>query len=165
MTELTTAPSGAPAQAADKLAVLRNGAVVTLTMAQLADAMFAAALSLSAGALAGRPSNSAGPPQEITLGAGLAMGGNALLANGRDHLGLTLLPSYDAYAELIVNSAGRPARMPLAWLRASLPFVAGDGVTIDSNGVITFAVNAPAGALLTEAGVALRDEIGAPILV
>jgi hypothetical protein len=111
MTDLLDVPDGSPAEPGDLVMVLRAGAPMTITIAELA-ATFQDAINLAAGTLVGRSSNTAGGPQQITFGPGATLAGTEFLLNGEDHLGFTLLAAADFNCELIVNSAGQPARLP-----------------------------------------------------
>lgn len=143
MTELTTASDGAPAQATDKIMLVRaNGTAVTVTIAELA-ATFQAALSVPAGAILGRVSSAgAGGPQTLATGAGIAVAGGTLVANGNDHLGLNLLPTWDGQAEFVVNAGSRPSRAPASMVADY------------------FAGRSPPPMLLDENGSPLRDQNG-----
>ena len=163
MPDLSTAPDGVPVAPSDKIALLRGGQLYSVTIGELA-ATFQPALTLTAGQLLGRDSNAPGVPQALAVGAGLSVAGEQLIANGEDHLGLNLLPWLDNQAELIVNSAGRPSRLPLSMLRGAFPFSAGAGVSIDANGVISIAVTVPADAWLDENHLPVTDQNGQPIL-
>lgn len=125
MTDLTTVADGAPAQTTDEVMLLRGTTVVTVTIAELLAQTFQAALSLNAGTVLGRSSLTAGGPQPLAFGPGVTEAAGAILANGTDHLGLTLLTDFDVQAELIVNSAERPSRLPvpllLEWLYSIPP--------------------------------------------
>ena len=94
-----------------------------------------ASITLAPGALLGRVSTSAGGPEPVAIGAGLAVSGLALAATGADHLAFPVTPGLLAGDEVVVNSGSAPRRMPATALRRL--FSAGTGVQIDAAGVIS----------------------------
>lgn len=150
MTDLTTVADGAPARPSDQIMLIRGGQPVLVTIAELATT-FQGAISLAHGTLLGRISNLPGGPQALTPGLGVAIAGTELLADGADHLSLNLLQTMDITAEMVVNSAGQPARLPFSALLAYLQI---------STGILTF----PSGALLDETGAMLLDENGLSLI-
>jgi hypothetical protein len=136
MTEITTVGDGSPVLSTDRILLVRAGVALTVTVAELVASTFQAALSLEEATLLGRSSNSTGGPQAIGVSTGLAIAEDVLVANGDDHAGLFLLSWMDQNAELIVNSAGVPSRLPFAFVgeyfQSSLGNVA--SVWLDQNG-------------------------------
>ena len=119
MPDLTTASDAGALQSTDKIVVIRGTTAYTITIAELAST-FQDALSASQGELFGRTASGSGAPQPVGLGPGLGIGGGELLPNGDDHLSFAILETMDLSAEFIVNSAGSPARIPFALVRALL---------------------------------------------
>ena len=159
MTEVTTLPDTSPLTGTDQVLVLRGGQAYHVTFAELT-AQLQIAIPLQAGTLAGRSTAGTGAPQQVGLGAGVAMAAGSLVANGNDHPGFRLLSTMDVQAELVVNSAGLPARLPFSVMRGYYPFSAGNGVSIDANGVISVSLTPDPKALLIEDGAALYLENG-----
>ena len=105
---------------------------------------------LAAGpALLGRPSASTGSPHTVGLGAGVSIGGGALQANARDHATLALLGAIDLQAEVIVNSGGIPARLPLPLIISFVLAQAGVSLTVPPGTSMDFSNPANSGLIPT----------------
>lgn len=104
-----------------------------------------ASITLTPGALLGRVSASAGGPEPVAAGVGLAVAGGALTATAADHPLLPVAVALSVGDEVIVNSGAVPRRMPAAALRGL--FSAGTGVQITPAGVISAPANGGSGVL------------------
>lgn len=93
------------------------------------------AISLATTKLLGRVSPTAGGPEPVSLGAGLAIAGGTIAATGGDHLQLPGAAALGSGDEVVVNSGGAAKRMAAVALRAL--FSAGSGITIDGSGIIS----------------------------
>jgi len=138
MPDLLTLPEGAPIQTTDEVMIVRGDETYAVTVAQLLTGL-QAALSLSQNTLLGRTAAGAGAPAALPLGAGVALSGGALVANATDHLALTALGSMDAAADLVVNSAGAPRRLPWplvqSFMKNQLAWLDGAGAPSNTLGV------------------------------
>lgn len=129
MTDITQLPQD-PANTAPTLTDLIAAWRVTTTSAvayTVAELRYGlqAAVTLSPLTLWANPTSGSAAPVATALGAGLGFGSGALLATGADHLGFERLSAFDGNAEIIVNSAGVPARMPMALFQIGGGAVAG----------------------------------------
>ena len=93
-----------------------------------------AAVTLAPAKLLGRVSPTAGGPEPVDVGLGLAIRGAALAATGLDHAQFEAAAGLSFGDEVVLNSAGQPRRLPATALRGL--FSAGPGVTLQ-NGVIS----------------------------
>ena len=93
------------------------------------------AISLVSGKLLGRVSTTAGGPEPVGVGSGLAVAAGVIAATGDDHTRLPISTSLLAGDEVVVNSAGSAKRMAATSLRNL--FTAGTGVSIDGSGTIS----------------------------
>lgn len=138
MPDLLTLPEGAPIQTTDEVLIVRGVQTYAVTVAQLLTGL-QAVLSLSQNTLLGRSVSGTGAPAALPLGAGVALSGGALVATATDHLALTELESMDAAADLIVNSAGAPRRLPWplvqAFMKNQLAWLDGAGPPANTLGV------------------------------
>ena len=149
MTDLTTVPDASPLLSTDKILIMRSGGVFTITFAELLTQV-QVEVSAIGPVLLGRIAGTAGGPQTVALGSGVAIGGGALNANGDDHTGLALLGEIDLQAELVVNSGAAPARLPLPLLlNALLSSVVWSSLPTAPDGL-------PSGALYWNGGVLCR---------
>ncbi len=127
-------PAATAIQTTDLLPVSQGGATRALTIGGLLSST-QAAISLASGKLLGRASPTAGGPEPIGLGPGLAVVSGSIAATAGDHLGLPQATALLPADEVIVNTDGAAKRMPSAMLRAL--FRAGSGVSIDGDGVVS----------------------------
>ena len=93
------------------------------------------AISLAATKLLGRVSPTAGGPEPVSVGLGLAMTAGTMTATGADHLQFPASAALGAGDEVLVNSGGAAKRMAATALRGL--FSAGGGIAIDGSGVIS----------------------------
>ena len=127
-------PAASAIQTTDLLPVSQGGTTRALTIGGLLSST-QAAISLASGKLLGRVSQTAGGPEPIGLGAGLAVVSGSIAATGADHLALPAAAGLLPADEVIVNTGGTAKRMASTMLRAL--FSAGSGVAIDADGVIS----------------------------
>ena len=127
-------PTASQVTAADELPISQSGVTREVTVGDLL-AGLQPAITVPTGSILGRVSVGPGGPEPVGTGLGLALTGGELGATGKDHAGFpvqtTLLPT----DEVVLNSAGGPARMQLGRLRGL--FSAGENVYIDANGMIS----------------------------
>jgi hypothetical protein len=142
MTTIAQLPPVATVGAGDLLPLSQAGLLYSVTVAQLT-ADLQPLISLPTGDLLGRMSTGAGGPETITVGTGLAMAAGNLVANGTDHAGFPVQGTFALTDELVINAGSTPGLLPVTALRGL--FAAGNGVAIDSNGVITVTASAIAG--------------------
>ena len=136
-------PVATSIQASDLLPVSQGGTTRGLTIGGLLSST-QAAIALAQGKLLGRVSGTAGGPEPVDVGSGLAVSAGSLIADGSDHLGLPVATGLSVDGEVVVNSEGVAKRLGYGGLRAL--FSAGQGVSIDANGQIssTGAASTPA---------------------
>ena len=127
-------PVATSIQASDLLPVSQGGATRGLTIGGLLSST-QAAIALAQGKLLGRVSGTAGGPEPVDVGSGLAVSAGSLVADGSDHLALPVAAGLAVDGEVIVNSDGVAKRLGYGELRAL--FSAGQGVSIDAGGQIS----------------------------
>jgi len=142
MTTIAQLPAVSSVGAGDLLPLSQAGQLYSVSVFQLT-AGLQTQITLPSGDLLGRSSIGAGAPEGIALGAGLGMTGGALAANGGDHAGFPLQTAMTLSDELVISASGAPGLLPVTALRGL--FSAGEGVSIDANGVIGVTVSAIAG--------------------
>ena len=142
MTTIAQLPAASSVGAGDLLPLSQAGQVYSVSVSQLT-AGLQTQITLPSGELLGRQSIGAGSPEGIALGAGLAMADGSLAANGGDHAGFPVQTAMTLSDELVISANGAPGLLPVTALRGL--FSAGDGVSIDANGVIGVTVSAVAG--------------------
>lgn len=127
-------PAATAVGGSDLVPVSQNGLTRSVTVGALLGNT-QPMLSLAQGALLGRISPGLGSPEAVGVGTGLTLQSGTVLANGQDHLSLTLATSLLPGDEVLINSSGLPRRLPANQIRSL--FSAGSGVQIDNNGVIS----------------------------
>lgn len=127
-------PIATSIQASDLLPVSQGGTTRGLTIGALLSST-QAAIALAQGKLLGRVSGTAGGPEPVDVGSGLALSAGSLIADGSDHPGLPVAAGLSVGGEVIVNSDGTAKRLAYGELRAL--FSAGQGVSIDAGGQIS----------------------------
>ncbi|MCW8308857.1 collagen-like protein [Acidiphilium sp. PA] len=137
MTTIPQLPTATTVGLTDLLPLSQDGTLYAASVDQIT-AGLQTEIVLPTGDVLGRASAGTGMPEALSLGAGLALAATTLQANGTDHLGFGLLGSFSTDAEVVVNAAGAPSRLPMSLLRGL--FSAGAGIALDSNG--TFSVTA-----------------------
>ncbi len=93
------------------------------------------AITIPTGDLLGRVSAGTGGPESVPLGIGVSMQSGEVVATGQDHTGFAVSTALLVGDEVVINSAATPKRLVATLLRSL--FTAGDGVEIDSTGVIS----------------------------
>lgn len=127
-------PAATSVAATDLLPLSQGGATKALSVGSLLSSV-QPAISLAQSKLLGRVSASAGGPEVVGVGAGLAIGAGALVATGLDHLQLPTSTALLTGDEVVVNSSGFAKRMVATSLRSL--FTAGAGIAIDGSGAIS----------------------------
>ncbi len=127
-------PAATSVSATDVIPVSQGGTTRSLTIGGLLSST-QAALTLASGKLLGRASATAGGPEPVSLGIGLAMTAGVVSATADDHARLPMAPGVGLGDEVIVNSGGLAKRVPATALRGL--FSAGSGIEIDTAGLIS----------------------------
>ena len=127
-------PTATSVSVTDVLPVSQGGTTRGLSVGNLLSST-QPALSLASGSLLGRVSATAGGPEPVGVGGGLALGSGLIMATGDDHTRLAISASLSPTDEVVVNSGGIAKRMAATLLRGL--FAAGTGVIIDGNGTIS----------------------------
>lgn len=94
-----------------------------------------AAITVAPGVLLGRVSITAGGPEPVGVGPGLAVAAGKLAATGTDHAVFPQASALLTGDELVVNSGAAPRRVPAAAVRGL--FSAGAGIQLTEAGVIS----------------------------
>ncbi len=142
MTTIAQLPAASAVGAGDLLPISQAGLVYSATVSQLT-ADLQPVISVASGALLGRVSVGAGEPEAVSVGSGLALASGALAATGADHAGFPVQAVLGLSDDVVVNASTGPGLLPVAALRGL--FSAGEGVSIDANGIIAVTVSAIAG--------------------
>lgn len=122
--------------ASDVVPVSQGGTTRSLSIGNMLSST-QAAIALTPGKLLGRASPTAGGPEPLSVGIGLAVSSGMVSATGEDHTQLPAAGGLSAGDEVVVNSGGAAKRLPATMLRGL--FSAGAGVTIDAAGAISAA--------------------------
>ncbi len=139
-------PAATSVGATDLLPLSQGGTTKSLAVGSLLSSV-QSAISLAPSKLLGRVSSSAGGPEPVGLGAGLAIAAGSLAATGSDHTQLPTSTGLLAGDEVIINTGGLAKRMSASLLRSL--FVAGSGVSIDGSGTISAAGGGGSAGVLT----------------
>ncbi|MBU6448057.1 MAG: hypothetical protein KGQ26_00375 [Rhodospirillales bacterium] len=142
MTTIAQLPAASSVGAGDLLPVSQAGFVYSATVSQIT-ANSQPVIAVPSGALLGRVSVGAGGPETVMPGMGLALSSGVLAATGADHAGFPVQTALELSEDIVINAAAGPGLLPVVALRGL--FSAGQGVSIDTNGVITVTVSAIAG--------------------
>ena len=129
--QLPPATSSGPS---DEVPVSQGGITRAVTVAELLSGT-QPAIELPSGSLLGRVSIGPGGPEPVQVSTGLMVQGGALSANGGDHAGFSLESNLNVADQIIVNSSGTPARLPVPLLRGL--FTAGTNVAISTGGIVS----------------------------
>jgi hypothetical protein len=129
--QLPPATSSGPS---DEFPVSQGGITRAVTVAELLSGT-QPAIELPNGSLLGRVSIGPGGPEPVEVATGLMIQTGALSANGGDHAGFSLESALNVADQVIVNSSGAPARLPVPLLRGL--FTAGTNVAISPGGVVS----------------------------
>ena len=135
-------PVASSVSATDVIPVSQGGTTRSLTVGGLLSST-QPALLLASGKLLGRGSATAGGPEALSVGSGLAVSAGLVSATGDDHTRLPVASTLGGSDEVVVNSGGAAKRVPAAALRGL--FSAGAGVTIDATGSIATVAGTGAG--------------------
>jgi len=127
-------PAATQINSDDELPLSQGGVTRSVTVAEVL-AGTQPAITSASGTLLGRVSLGPGGPEPVSVGVGLAMSNGALTATGAEVAGLPLHASIASGDEVVLNSGGQPALLPLTGLRAL--FSAGANVQMGANGVIS----------------------------
>jgi hypothetical protein len=125
---------------ADEIPLSHNGATQSVRVGTLLAGM-QPAIQAPTGALLGRVSLGLGGPEPIEVGAGLALQGSTVAANGADHASFPIATDLLLSDQAVLSSAGAPKLLELSLLRGL--FSPGANVSIDSSGTIS--ANVPTG--------------------
>ena len=142
MTTIAQLPPAASVGSSDLLPLSQDGVLYSVAVAQLTLDL-QPLIEAPTGTLLGRQSLGTGGPETITVGTGLSLAGGAVSANGADHAGFPVQAAFSLADEVVINHGVAPWLLPVTALRAL--FSAGQGVSIDSNGVVTVTASAIAG--------------------
>jgi hypothetical protein len=133
MTTIAQLPAAATVGPADLLPLSQAGETYSVAVSQLT-ATLQPLISIPTGALLGRNSAGAGMPEAVLVGAGLALGGGTLAADGADHAGFPVQAAMSLSDYLVIEAGGAPGLLAVTALRGL--FSAGGGIGIDGDGVI-----------------------------
>jgi hypothetical protein len=118
----------------DELPVSQSGITRSVTIAELL-AGTQPAIILPSSTLLGRVSLGPGGPEPVQLGAGLAIEGPEIAANGTDHAGFPLAPSLNLANQAVINANGVPMLLALSALHGV--YNAGANISINGSGTIS----------------------------
>lgn len=127
-------PAANSVSASDVVPVSQAGITRSLSIGNLLSST-QSAIALTPGKLLGRASATAGGPESVSVGSGLALLGGVVAATGDDHTRLPIANSLGTADEIVVNSEGSAKRLPATALRRL--FSAGAGVAIGADGSIS----------------------------
>jgi hypothetical protein len=142
MTTIAQLPAAASVGASDLLPLSQAGVLYSVSVSQLTQNL-QPLISVPSGDLLGRNSAGAGTPEVVSLGAGLALAGGILSADGADHAGFPVQATMSLNDNLVISTGTSPGLLPVAALRGL--FSAGSGVAINGNGVVSVTASAIAG--------------------
>lgn len=141
MTTIAQLTPAASVGAGDLLPLSQAGLLYSVSVSQLT-AGLQTVIDVPSGALLGRNSIGAGAPEAVALGAGLALNGGTLAANGADHAGFPVQAALALSDDVVISADGAAGLLPVTALRGL--FTAGDGVAIQ-DGVVSVTVSSVAG--------------------
>jgi hypothetical protein len=142
MTTITQLPAATTVGPSDLLPLSQSGNLYSVTVSLLTETL-QPLISVPTGDLLGRNSTGAGAPESVSIGTGLALASGTLTANGADHAEFPLQATMSLADNLVINTATAPGLLPVTALRGL--FSAGNGVSIDDNGVVAVTVSSIAG--------------------
>lgn len=117
----------------DELAIYQSGTTYSVTVQTLLSST-QPLLSVASGTLLGRTASTAGSPQQVSIGTGLALQNGTLVATGAEQGSFPVLSALSLADYAVVNNQGQPALLPLSALQNL--FSAGQNISI-SGGVIS----------------------------
>ena len=120
--------------AQDEVPISQGGVTRAVTVAELLSGT-QSLIEIPSPSLLGRASLGPGSPESLSIGVGLGLQGNAVIANGGDHGSFPQEAGFSAADEVIVNAGGTPKRLPIPALRSL--FSASTNVNIDNTGAIS----------------------------
>jgi hypothetical protein len=142
MTTIAQLPAATSVGPADQLPLSQAGQLYSVSVSLLTENL-QPLLSVPTGDLLGRNSTGAGAPESVSLGTGLALSSGTLSADGADHAGFPVQGTMSLADNLVINTATAPGLLPVTALRGL--FSAGNGVSIDDEGVVAVTVASIAG--------------------
>jgi hypothetical protein len=142
MTTIAQLPPAASVGPNDLLPLSQAGLLYSVSVSQL-NAGVQPAIIVPTGDLLGRNSTGAGMPETVGVGVGLALTSGVLSANGADHAGFAVQSAMSLSDDIVISNNNVPGLLPVGALRGL--FSAGNGVSIDANGVITVTLGSVAG--------------------
>ena len=122
----------------DEFPVSQSGVTRSVTVAELLSGT-QPAIELPSASLLGRVSLGPGGPEPVQVAVGLALANGAIAANGGDHAGFMAETALNLSDDIIVNSSGTPARLPMPMVRGL--FQAGANIAITNSGTISAATD------------------------
>jgi hypothetical protein len=142
MTTIAQLPPVANVGAADILPLSQAGLLYSVSVSQLT-AGLQPVINIPTGDLLGRHSTGAGGPEALSVGNGLSLSAGTLAATGGDHAMFPVQATMSLADELVISSGNAPYLLPVTSLRGL--FSAGNGVSIDGNGIIAVTASTIAG--------------------
>jgi len=142
MTTIAQLPAATSVGPSDLLPLSQSGNLYAVSVSLLTETL-QPLLSVPTGDLLGRNSTGAGAPETVSVGTGLALASGTLSADGADHAGFGVQATMSLSDNLVINTATAPGLLPVTALRGL--FSAGNGVSIDDNGVVAVTVSSIAG--------------------
>ncbi|MGE4481999.1 collagen-like protein [Acidocella sp.] len=142
MTTIAQLPAASSVGEGDLLPLSQAGLVYSVTVAGLRSGL-QSTINVPSGALLGRVSVGTGGPEAVSVGDGLAIESGALMATGADHAEFPIQAALGLSDDVVINTQNGPGLLPMTALRGL--FSAGEGISIDSNGIVTVTVSAVAG--------------------
>jgi len=151
MPTISQLPAATSVDPSDQVPLSQGGTTKSVSVGDMLAAMQPAIMAPT-GVLLGRISLGPGGPEPVVLGIGLALSANAVEATGADHAAFPAKSALMPTDQVVLNSSGAPALLPLSALRGL--FTAGSNVTIDPTGVIAATGGGPAGTIASLSQVA-----------
>jgi len=139
-------PNATAASAQDEIPLSQGGITRAVSVAELLSGT-QPAIQVPSQTVLGRASLGPGGPEALTLGLGVGIQNASLVANGGDHAAFTPVSSFAAGDEVVLNSGGVPARLPVTALRSL--FSGGSNVAISTAGVVSASTDSSVSGSLT----------------
>lgn len=136
MPTISQLPTVSSVSAADLIPISQSGTAYSALVGTVLQST-QPAINIASATLLGRTSIGPGGPEQVAIGAGLALSGTTLTATGVNLSSVPVIGSFDAAAEMLTTSGGSPALLPVTQLRNL--FSAGPNVTISATGTISAA--------------------------
>jgi hypothetical protein len=138
MPTISQLPAATTTNASDSVPISQGGVAKSVAVGTLL-AQTQPVIMVASSSLLGRVSIGTGGPEQIDVGAGLALNAGTLAANGADHASFAVEGSLQPGDQFVVSSSGTPKLLQADALRSI--FSAGSNVSIDSSGVISATVS------------------------